>query len=141
MDFKNEVTTSILIKNMLSEGKRVLVPFTDSVNTAIIPSEIFKESDLVLNPFGYYEPKNLLSVPVEEIDLVIVPGVVFDKNLNRIGFGKGYYDRILAKLKASAKKIAVAHDFQLLDLIPTEEHDIKMDILVTEKRIIGMDTS
>ena len=114
MDFKNEVMTSQLIKHMLSVNKRVVIPYTDTVNTVLIPSEITKEADLKLNPFGYYEPENILPVDPEEIDLAIIPGVVFDKSLNRIGFGKGYYDRILNKLKLSAKKVAVAHEFQVL---------------------------
>ncbi len=135
MDFGNEVITSDLIKLMLSENKRVVIPFTDTVNTVLIPSEITKEADLKLNSFGYYEPINICPVNVEEIDLVIVPGVVFDKNLNRIGFGKGYYDRILNKLKPSTKKVAIAHDFQVLESIPIEDHDVRMDMIVTEKNI------
>jgi len=135
MDFKNEVITSNLIKRMLSEKKRVVIPYTDSINTVLIPSEITKESDLKQNSFGYFEPKSILPVNIEEIDLVIVPGVVFDKNLNRIGFGKGYYDKILNRLKPSAKKVALAHDFQVLEDIPAEEHDVKMDMIITEKNI------
>ena len=141
MDFKNEVMTSDLIKHMLFEKKRVVVPYTDTVSTVLIPSEITGESDLKLNSFGYSEPKKVSPVNIEEIDLVIVPGVVFDKNLNRIGFGKGYYDRILNKLKASARKVAVAHDFQVLEEIPAEEHDVKMDMIITEKSIMKRDTS
>ncbi|HPW99729.1 MAG TPA: 5-formyltetrahydrofolate cyclo-ligase [Sedimentibacter sp.] len=141
MDFKNEVMTSDLIKHMLSEKKRVVVPYTDTVSTVLIPSEITGESDLKLNSFGYSEPKKVSPVNIEEIDLVIIPGLVFDKNLNRIGFGKGYYDRILNKLKASARKVAVAHDFQVLEEIPAEEHDVKMDMIITEKSIMKRDTS
>jgi 5-formyltetrahydrofolate cyclo-ligase len=135
MDFKNEVMTSNLIKRMLCEKKRIVIPYTDSINTVLIPSEITKESDLKQNSFGYFEPKSILPVNIEEIDLVIVPGVVFDKNLNRIGFGKGYYDKILNRLKPSAKKVALAHDFQVLEDIPAEEHDVKMDMIITEKNI------
>lgn len=132
MDFKNEVMTLDLIEGMLSEKKRVVIPYTDTYNTVLIPSEITGLTDLKLNPFGYYEPKSICPVNIDEIDLVIVPGVVFDKTLNRVGFGKGYYDRILSKLKPAAKKIAIAHDFQVLNSIPTEDHDIKMDMLITE---------
>ncbi len=135
MDFNKEVMTSQLIKRMLSEKKRVVIPYTDKINTELIPSEITKQADLKLNSFGYYEPVSIMPVDPEEIDLVIVPGVVFDKQLNRIGFGKGYYDKILIKLKPSAVKIAVAHEFQVFELIPTEEHDIKMDMIITEKSI------
>ena len=139
MDFKNEVMTSDLIKHMMAEKKRVVIPYTDVINTLVIPSEITEEADLKLSPFGYYEPKKIMPVDVEEIDLVLVPGVVFDKNLNRIGFGKGYYDRILKNLKPGAKKIGLAHDFQVLDEIPAEDHDIKMDMIITESSSYGDD--
>lgn len=139
MDFNNEVMTSDLIKHMMAEKKRVVIPYTDVINTLVIPSEITEEADLKLSPFGYYEPKKIMPVDVEEIDLVLVPGVVFDKNLNRIGFGKGYYDRILKNLKPGAKKIGLAHDFQVLDEIPAEDHDIKMDMIITESSSYGDD--
>lgn len=133
MDFKNEVMTIELIKKMLSENKRVAIPYTDTKNTVLIPSEIISVDDLILNPFGYFEPKNIEVVNIEDIDLVIVPGVVFDKNLNRIGFGKGYYDRVLNNMRSDAVKLAVAHEFQVLESIPSEEHDVKMDMVITEK--------
>ena len=139
MDFNNEVMTSDLIKHMLAEKKRVAIPYTDTISTLIIPSEITEEADLKLSPFGYFEPKEINPVDVEEIDLVLVPGVVFDKNLNRIGFGKGYYDRILKNLKPGAKKIALAHDFQVLDEVPAEDHDVKMDMIITELSCYGDD--
>jgi len=139
LDFNNEVMTFPYIKRMLDEGKRLVVPYTDMVNEVLILSEISNEKDLALNPFGYYEPEEPTPVPVEDIDLVIVPGVVFDEKLNRVGFGKGYYDKILHRLSPHAKKIAVAHDFQVLDSVPSEEHDVKMDILITEKRVISSD--
>ncbi len=138
MDFKNEVMTSSLIKQLLLENKRVVIPYTDTVNTVLIPSELKNmEQDLVVSNYGYYEPKfeNIVPVRSEEFDLVVVPGVVFDKNLNRIGFGKGYYDRILSRLKPSAKAVAVAYEFQVLDEVPSEIHDIKMDMILTEQNI------
>lgn len=138
MDFNNEVETMTLIKRMLLEKKKVVIPYTDTVNTVIIPSELKDmDQDLVKSKFGYYEPAPERIVPVkpEELDLVVVPGVVFDKKLNRIGFGKGYYDRILCRLKKDAKAVAVAYDFQVLEEVPSEEHDIKMDMIITEKNI------
>lgn len=138
MDFKNEVITSFLIKQMLSEKKRVVIPYTDTINTVIIPSELKSmEEDLALSKFGYYEPMFEKIVPVnpKEFDLVVVPGVVFDKNLNRVGFGKGYYDRILNRIRPDAQAVAIAYEFQVLDEVPCEEHDIKMDMLITEENI------
>lgn len=137
MDFNNEVETMPLIKKMLLEKKKVVIPYTDTVNTVIIPSELKDMEGLVKSKFGYYEPALDKIVPVnpEEFDLVVVPGVVFDRNLNRIGFGKGYYDRILCSLKNGAKAVAVAYDFQVLDEVPSEQHDVKMDMIITEKNI------
>lgn len=138
MDFNNEVKTMPLIERMLSEKKKVVIPYTDTVNTVIIPSELKStDDDLVLSKFGYLEPvlEKIRPVEPEEFDLVVVPGVVFDRKLNRIGFGKGYYDRILAKLKKSAKAVAVAYDFQVLNEVPSEDYDVKMDMIITEKNI------
>ena len=75
------------------------------------------------------EPKGKAFTNLNEINLVIVPGLAFDKQNNRIGYGKGYYDRLLSKL--NAYKIGVCFDFQLLDKIPNTDRDIKMDLVLT----------
>lgn len=140
MDFRNEVKTFELIKKMLHENKHVIIPYTDVKNTLIIPVEIKDlENDLCLCSYGYLEPKKeiIREVDVEKIDLIIVPGVVFDKNLNRIGFGKGYYDRILNRRRKDTKAVAVAYEFQVMDEIPHEEHDKKMDMIITEEKVYG----
>ena len=138
MDFGNEVMTRDLIKQMFAEKKHVIIPYTDTVETKLIPTEIFDlEKDLIKCSFGYYEPKkeNVKYVDPQKFDLIVVPGVAFDKNLNRMGYGKGYYDRILNQRRKDCKAIAVAHEFQVLQEIPTEEYDIKMDMIITEKSI------
>lgn len=138
MSFGNEVVTSELIKRMLTENKRVVIPYTDTKNTVLIPSEVKSlEDDLVLNKFGYYEPEfeKIKLVEPEEFDLIVTPGVAFDKQLNRVGYGKGYYDRILLRKRKDAKAVAVAFEFQVLDEVPAESHDIKMDMIITEERI------
>lgn len=138
MDFKNEVKTLDLIKEMIKEKKRVIIPYTDIENTVIIPVEINDiGTDLKFSSFGYLEPKEEKVIPIDpyEFDLIIVPGVVFDKDLNRIGFGKGYYDRILSKKRNDAKAVAIAYEFQILDEIPREVHDVKMDKIITEENI------
>ena len=137
MSFNNEVMTTELINRMLSENKRVVIPYTDTKNTVIIPSQLKSMEDLVLSSFGYYEPiyEKIKKVDPEEFDLIIAPGVVFDKKLNRIGFGKGYYDRILCNKRNDAKVVAIAYDFQVLNEVPYESHDIKMDMIITEENI------
>jgi 5-formyltetrahydrofolate cyclo-ligase len=135
MDFKKEVKTDQIIKILFDENKQVVVPWTDTVNTEIIPMKITNlENDLTISSFGYLEPKkeNAIEVKVEDIDLIIVPGVVFDEKLNRIGFGKGYYDKVLIRKRESTPAIAIAYEFQVLDEIPHEAHDVKMDFIITE---------
>lgn len=136
MDFKNEVNTKGFIEEALREGKRIIIPYTSIEKVEIIPVEIKDFDDLVMCRFGYLEPKReKIENPfdVKQLDLVVVPGVVFDKKKNRIGFGKGYYDRLLINRKPSAKAIAIAYEFQVLDEVPAEEHDIKMDKIITEE--------
>ncbi|QSX05151.1 5-formyltetrahydrofolate cyclo-ligase [Sedimentibacter sp. zth1] len=140
MDFKNEVNTKILIEEMFSEGKEVIIPYTDMEDVVIIPVKISDMKDLVYCKYGYLEPKiDMIKNPfdVKSIDLIIIPGVVFDKNRNRVGFGKGYYDKLLVNKREDAKSIALAYDFQVLNEVPAEEHDIKMDKIITETLILN----
>lgn len=78
------------------------------------------------------EPVGALFTDLKQIDLVLVPGVAFDREGNRLGRGKGYYDRILKQ--TPAYKIGLCFDFQLLDCVPTEEHDIKMDRVISNEK-------
>ncbi len=144
MDFKNEVNTKAFINEALSEGKKIIIPYTDVEKVLIIPVEINSLDDLVLCKFGYLEPKKeALNNPydIEKIELIIVPGVAFDKRKNRIGFGKGYYDKFLRNRNALTKEItlakafALAYEFQVFEEIPAEEHDIKMDKIFTEENV------
>lgn len=141
MDFKNEVITTGLINQMLNENKHVVIPYTDTVNTVIIPVEIKDiKNDLKDSSFGYREPiaEKVKEVEIGKIDLIIVPGVVFDKRLNRIGFGKGYYDRILIRKREDTRAVAIAYEYQVFDEIPSEAHDIKMDMIITEENIYSL---
>lgn len=71
-----------------------------------------------------------------KIDLVLTPGIAFDKNGHRIGYGKGYFDKLFKTLSTDCIKIALAYDFQIVENIPVEKHDQKVHIIITEKRII-----
>jgi 5-formyltetrahydrofolate cyclo-ligase len=91
------------------------------------------ETDIVTGKFGVSEPlMELEEIPLNQFDLVLVPGVAFDASGNRLGRGKGFYDRILAQ--ASGIKCGVGYDFQLLEAIPTEAHDAKVDFIFTPSR-------
>ncbi len=110
-------------------SKRVILP---CVNGNDLDLRVFKgEEDLIAGEnFGIPEPSGDLFTANKEIDLILVPGVAFDIENNRMGRGKAYYDKLLSTL--DAYKLGVCFDFQLLKSVPTDEHDIKMDKMISE---------
>ncbi len=125
---KDEVDTSYLIKEAMKE-KIILLPKIIDNKMAFI--KIDRRTKYLKSNFGVLEP--LGDVYNDKIDLIIVPGLAFDSNLNRLGFGKGYYDEYLTN--KDIYKIGLAFDEQIVDEIPTEEHDIKMDMVITKNRV------
>lgn len=92
---------------------------------------------LVPGMFGIREPAaDATRVPASAVDAVIIPGVAFDQELWRLGYGGGYYDRLLPQLREECARIGIAYDEQVLESIPVEEHDVRLDVLVTPTRII-----
>lgn len=135
----DEVQTEKMIGECLKLGKRVAVPLIDSRNNQILISEL-KDPERELEPgtLGIFQPKKNFYRPlkIEKLELVIVPGVAFDGRGNRLGFGKGFYDRFLKKAPDRIKSIALAFELQLVGDIPSQSHDAPVDYIITEKRII-----
>ena len=128
----SEVNTLELINYALNEKKRVFLPRVEGDN--IVFYEIKSMSGLVKSNFGVMEPISGNIADKNNIDLIIVPGVCFDKSLNRIGFGKGYYDRYLSDYKGET--IGISFEEQMSsELIETESTDKKLKYIVTEKNI------
>ena len=130
-----EVDTYEIIKKSLEEGKRVVVPYVDTTNQTMVASELLSINDLVEGPFGIKQPKDgpARSVQLEEIDLIVVPGIAFDKKNMRLGRGKGYYDHFLAaKELSSAKTIGLAFRFQVLESIPVLPHDKPVSRVISD---------
>ncbi|HEC81995.1 MAG TPA: 5-formyltetrahydrofolate cyclo-ligase [Thermoplasmatales archaeon] len=136
VSYDNEVYTHDMIKKALKEGKKVVVPFSDTKHNNITPIQIKDFEELKRGAYGILEPfyQHELVVSENVIDLVVVPGVAFDTKGHRIGHGLGYYDEFLKTVTAC--KTGFAFEFQVLSEIPCEEHDVRMDKIVTEKRII-----
>jgi 5-formyltetrahydrofolate cyclo-ligase len=132
-----EVHTHDLIKESLSLNKNVYVPISETKTHTLTISKIKKFSDLKPSTYSILEPKKekISAVPLHEIEVIIVPGVGFDKQGHRIGQGGGYYDWLLSHTKAIS--IALAFEFQIQHTLPTDPHDQKVDFIVTEKRIIS----
>ena len=136
ISFDNEVDTGWLIRRALADGKKVAAPL---VRKGTIMFRFFTLSDeLEDGQFGIKEPPEDLPKAYAKKDrtLVIMPGTAFDRKRNRIGFGKGYYDKWLAE-RPGLNKIALAFDLQIYDgVIPSKPHDIKPDRIYTESEII-----
>ena len=113
--------------------KRFFLPRVNGVNLDILP---YEETRLELGSFHIEEPTGNDVADVDDIELMIIPAVAFDRKGNRLGRGKGFYDRLLATSKAT--KIGVGYEFQLLDTLPSEPHDVAMDMVITQKTVIKM---
>ena len=132
VSFNSEVDTHSMIREALKD-KTVVVPKV--VHHEIEPSVIIDFDNLIPGKFGIPEPIEIMKIAYKNIDLVLVPGIVFDRQGHRIGYGFGYYDKFLAKVH-KAVKIGLAFDFQVVDNIPRETHDIAVDFVVTEKGVV-----
>ena len=111
--------------------KRFYLPRVNGVNLEILP---YDRSHLHLGNFHIEEPDGTETVSVDNMEMIIVPAVAYDTRGNRGGRGKGYYDRLLKTSKAL--KVGVGYDFQLIDEIESEEHDVPVDIVITQSRTI-----
>lgn len=96
--------------------------------------EILHADNTQLGAFNIQEPVGSTTVPLSTIDVAIIPGIAFDKNGIRLGRGKGYYDRLLCQ--CDVLKVGICYDFQLMDKLPSDTHDIPMDIIITPKQTI-----
>lgn len=136
MDFRNEVPTGPIIDMIRNSGRKLYLPLTDknfNLVPFLIPEEKSLSDCLVTSAYGIAEPDpNVCSeADPNSIDLIIIPGSVFDQYENRMGYGKGCYDRFLASLAPEAFKLALAYDFQVLPCIPADPTDVKMDKILT----------
>lgn len=127
----NEPDLAELVNTLLSRSIQIYLP-KYSHNTWGIARFIEMKS-LIPGSYGTLQPQG--QIVAEFFDVAIVPGVGFDIHGNRLGYGKGVYDRLLAS--CNSIKIGVSYDFQIVDL-PTDIHDVRMDIVVTDERIIGI---
>jgi 5-formyltetrahydrofolate cyclo-ligase len=136
--FRSEVGTSGMIKESIDAGKRVLLPKVDRENKKLWLYEIKDISELSSGYMGIPEPlpADERMVGPEAVDLVVIPGIGYDYSGNRLGYGAGFYDRLLSQTEKKLLVIAPAFEEQLVDHIPAEEHDVKVYIIVTDKRIM-----
>jgi 5-formyltetrahydrofolate cyclo-ligase len=135
-----EVSTDAIIKRTYDLGKIVVLPLVTAGPK--IDSQLYKiddfDRDMKPGPNGLPlpDPGRCRPVPIDCIDIAIIPGIAFDEKGGRIGVGDGYYDRLIPSLPITTRKVALAFDSQVIAQVPTESHDKFVDIIITEKRII-----
>lgn len=135
-DFKGEVQTASIFRKAHALRKEVFYPAVHPETRQIQFYRVQKLMELSPGFAGILEPKNR-KYPLSNLnylDLILVPGVVFDRQGNRIGYGQGFYDRFLSRYRG--KRVALAYDFQVCDSLSMERSDQRVDVIVTEERVL-----
>jgi 5-formyltetrahydrofolate cyclo-ligase len=139
IDVRTEVRTRQALPALLESGKRIVVPYCIEGDLQLFLLESMDE--LAVGMYKILEPKAELRglparrIDVSEVDLIMVPGVAFDRRGARMGHGFGYYDKLLERARADAPLVALAFECQIFPEIPTQSHDVFMDKIVTERSV------
>jgi len=137
--FRSEAGTFPSIQHALKLKKTVVLPLVDPKKRKLRLFKINDISELKPGYMGISEPtvKRKRAVDLRDIDVVIIPGAGFDAMGNRLGYGYGYYDKLLSKMQRHFTAIALAFEEQIVPRIPNEIHDVRVDKIVTDKRVIN----
>jgi len=131
--FQSEVETHHMIRRALAEGKRVALPKVKGKELELFEITSF-DADVLPGAWGIPEPEGCRRAELKDIGLIVIPGAAFDEQGNRIGYGAGFYDKLLPLYKG--RTAALAFELQIVPTAPSDAHDIPMQKIVTEKRII-----
>jgi 5-formyltetrahydrofolate cyclo-ligase len=139
--FRSEVGTHTLMEEALATGKRVFLPKVNKDEHTLILYEVKTMEEISQGYMGIPEPVPMdeRRVGIDDADLVVMPGAAFDCAGNRLGYGAGYYDALLSQRVRRMPVIALSYEEQIVGSIPAEEHDVKVDMIVTDKRVIRID--
>jgi len=136
---KHEVLTENILKRAYSYNKIVVLPVYNTENFEMELKKVDNlEKDLNPGPRDILQPdeSRCKVVPIDKIDIAIIPAVALDEKGGRIGSGKGYYDRLIPRLAITTRKVALAFEEQIIPQVPIESHDKHVDIIITENRVI-----
>ncbi len=141
MNFRSEVITADFIDTLLKMGKRVVLPVTLTRERKLLPVYVYDiNKDLAPGYATIPEPvaeirKSRAAAP-EDIDIIFLPGSVFDERGGRMGYGGGYYDRFVSRKAPQALRVGLAYEIQVVEEAPLQPHDELLDLIITEKRKI-----
>lgn len=135
INFGSEINTRYIIEKSLNSEKSIVIPITIPETKELKVSRLLDYSELEVGFYNILTPKEefLRFINPSNIDLVLVPGLIFAKDGYRIGYGGGYYDRFLSKLDPKVTKIGIGFDLQVVNTVPTDQYDIPVDYILTEK--------
>lgn len=135
----HEVNTWGIIRQCIGLDKILVLPVINSSKVKLMLKKVDNlDSDLKKGPGGKKEPNidRCKTVPVDRVDIAVIPGIAFDEKGGRLGAGDGYYDRLIPQLAQTTRKVALAFEAQIVQQIPMQSHDKHVDIIITEKRVI-----
>lgn len=132
MPINNEVSLDLLLEDAFSSGKNVWLPRVRDNNMQFY--KYTRETELITGAYNIKEPDSEEILTPDDKTLIIMPGAAFSEAMGRIGYGGGYYDRYLS-VHNCCKTIAVCYNFQVLPMVPMDEHDVKPDIIITDDNI------
>jgi 5-formyltetrahydrofolate cyclo-ligase len=132
--FGSEVATGEMAARVLAAGKRLFLPYLEG--GAMEAAEIRSDEELIPSGYGPREPGRRVAVDPAEIDVVVTPGLAFDRRGHRLGYGGGHYDRYLTRLGPGAARVGVGFSGQVMDRVPDEPGDQPVDLVVTDEQVI-----
>lgn len=144
VDTRSEVHTGLILETVWQSKKKLFVPWC-APGRAIAPYRIDCREELHPGTFGVLEPTQAVRAAPDrraapgDLDLIVVPGLVFDRHGSRIGYGKGYFDNFLREVRPEALVVALAYECQMADCVPTTQHDMPMDLILTESQVYRFD--
>lgn len=140
--FGSEFDTSLLLQHTLADKKILVMPRIDKDTQRLQLHRVHHVDELVAGGWGIREPHTDAEIVMpNEIDFILVPGVAFDRAGFRIGYGKGFYDKLLSSANPASTRLSAAFDCQIVDAVPNEIHDQRVDIIITptQKILISHD--
>jgi 5-formyltetrahydrofolate cyclo-ligase len=134
--FGTEVATAGMTERILGSGKRLLLPYL-SDDGSMEAAEVRRGETLEPTSYGPREPGGVAVDPTM-VDVVVTPGLAFDREGNRLGYGGGYYDRYLERMGRAAVRVGIAFSLQVVDRVPAEPGDQRVDVIVTDQEVLDL---